>query len=318
MASRSFLFVHVLVMLSLAGMAFSDLSDDFYDDLCPKALLTIKRVVEDAVRKERRMGASLLRLHFHDCFVNGCDASILLDQTASIDSEKTSRANNNSARGFEVIDKIKTEVDKVCGRPVVSCADILAVAARDSVVALHGPSWEVKLGRRDSTTASRTAANNNIPTPLMDLPALIKNFKKQGLDEEDLVALSGGHTLGFAQCFTFRNRIYNETNNIDSTFARQRQANCPRSGGDSNLASLDPTPALFDSKYFSNLVSKKGLLHSDQALFSGGKTDDLVQKYSKNLKSFSKDFAKSMIKMGNIKPLTGKKGQIRVNCRKVN
>jgi len=182
---------------------------------------------------------------------------------------------------------------------------------------LHGPSWKVKLGRRDSTTASRTAANDNIPTPFMDLPALIKNFKKQGLDEEDLVALSGSHTLGFAQCFTFRNRIYNETN-IDPTFRRQRQANCPRSGGDSNLAPLDPTPALFDSKYFSDLRSKKGLLHSDQALFSEGNTDDLVEKYSKNLGMFSKDFAESMIKMGDIKPLTGKRGQIRVNCRKVN
>nr|XP_009610471.1 cationic peroxidase 1-like [Nicotiana tomentosiformis]XP_016461143.1 PREDICTED: cationic peroxidase 1-like [Nicotiana tabacum] len=317
MVSRSFLFLHVLIMFCLAVMAFSELSDDFYEDVCPEALPTINRVVKAAIQKERRMGASLLRLHFHDCFVNGCDASILLDQTATIDSEKTARANNNSARGFEVIDKIKSEVDKACGRPVVSCADILAVAARDSVVALHGPTWEVKLGRRDSTTASRTMANNDIPSPFMDLPALINNFKNQGLDEEDLVALSGGHTLGFAQCFTFRDRIYSETN-IDSTFASQRQANCPRSGGDSNLASLDPTPALFDSKYFSNLVSKKGILHSDQALFSGGQTDDLVKTYSTNLGTFSKDFAESMIKMGNIKPLTGNQGQIRVNCRKVN
>ncbi|KAK4377448.1 hypothetical protein RND71_003744 [Anisodus tanguticus] len=251
-------------MLSLASMAFADLSDDFYDDVCPEALPTIKRVVEDVVRQERRMGASLLRLHFHDL-------------------KRSARANNNSARGFE----------------------------------LHGPTWEVQLGRRDSTTASRTTANNDIPTPFMDLSALINNFKKQGLDEEDLVALSGGHTLGFAQCSTFRNRIYNDAN-IDSTFASQRQANCPRSGGDSNLASLDPTPALFDSKYFSNLVSNKGLLHSDQALFSGGETDDLVKTYSKNLKTFSDDFAESMIKMGNIKPLTGKQGQIRVDCRKVN
>ncbi|KAK4724667.1 hypothetical protein R3W88_027446 [Solanum pinnatisectum] len=267
-SSYSFLFLHVLVMFSLASIGFSNLSDDFYEDVYPGALPTIRRVVEDAVRQERRMGASLLRLHFHDCFVN---------------------------------------VDKVCGGPIVSCADILAVAARDSVVALHGPTWEVELGRRDSTTASRTTANNDIPTPLM-----------QGLDEEDLVALSGAHTLGFAQCSTFRNRIYSETNNIDSTFASQRQANCPRSGGDSNLASLDPTPALFDSKYFSNLVSKKGLLHFDQALFSGGETDELVKTYSTNLRTFSKDFAKSMIKMGNIKPLTGNQGQIRVDCRTVN
>ncbi|XP_047253817.1 peroxidase 2-like [Capsicum annuum] len=317
MTSSSFLFLHLLVMFYLAGMSLSDLSDDFYDDVCPEALPTIKRAVEDAVRQERRMGASLLRLHFHDCFVNGCDASVLLDQTSTIDSGKTSRANNNFARGFEVIDRIKSKVDKICGRPVVSCADILAVAARDSLVALHGPTWEVLLGRRDSTTASRTSANNDIPTPLMDLPALIDNFKKQGLDEEDLVALSGGHTLEFDQCFTFRIHIYNETNNIDSTFASQRLANCPRSGGDSNLASLDPTPALFDSKYFSNLVSTKGLLHSDQALFSGGETDELIKTYSTNLGTFSKAFADSMIKMGNMKPLTGNQGQIRVDCRRV-
>ncbi|XP_015089596.1 peroxidase 70-like [Solanum pennellii] len=318
MASNSFFVLHVLVMFSLASLALSDsLSPSFYNHVCPQALPAIKRVVEDAVRKERRMGASLLRLHFHDCFVNGCDASILLDKTATIDSEKTAIPNNNSIRGFDVIDKIKSEVDKCCGRSIVSCADIVAVAARDSVVALGGPTWEVPLGRRDSTTASRTKANNDIPPPTLDLPALINSFKKQGLDEKDLVALSGGHTLGFAQCSTFRNRIYNDTN-IDSTFASQRKANCPRSGGNTNLAPLDPTPALFDSKYFSNLVSKKGLLHSDQALFNGGQTDNLVKKYSTNLGSFSKDFAESMIKMGNIKPLTGNQGQIRVNCRKVN
>ena len=69
--------------------------------------------------------------------MQGCDASILLDPTPTIDSEKNAIANNNSARGFEVIDQIKAEVDKICGRPVVSCADILAVAARDSVVAVR-------------------------------------------------------------------------------------------------------------------------------------------------------------------------------------
>ncbi|KAH0684324.1 hypothetical protein KY289_022076 [Solanum tuberosum] len=218
--------------------------------------------------------------------MQGCGTSILLDKTATTDSEKTAIPNNNSIRGFDVIDKIKSEVDKCCGRSIVSCADIVAVAARDSVVALGGPTWEVPLGRRDSTTASRTTANNDIPPPFLDLPALINNFKKQGLDEKDLVALSSGHTLGFAQL--------------------------------ENLAPLDPTPALFDSKYFSKLVSKKGLLHSDQALFNGVQTDNLVKKYSTNLGSFSKDFAESMIKMGNIKPLTGNQGQIRVNCRKVN
>ncbi|GMI96033.1 peroxidase 52 [Hibiscus trionum] len=240
------------------------------------------------------MGASLLRLHFHDCFVNGCDGSLLLDSTPAFETEKNARGNLNSVRGFEVVDQIKAEVDRACGRPTVSCADILAVAARDSVVALGGPTWRVRLGRRDSTTASRALADSVLPSASMDLPALIENFKKQGL-----------------------NRIYNATN-IDPAFANERRATCPRTGGNSNLAPFDPTPAKFDTAYFKNLVKQRGLLTSDQALFNGGSTDQLVKTYSSNPNAFWHDFAKSMIKMGNIKPSTGNQGQIRVNCRKAN
>ncbi|KAK9048047.1 hypothetical protein SSX86_032990 [Deinandra increscens subsp. villosa] len=263
------------------------------------------------------MGASLLRLQFHDCVVNGCDASILLDRTSTIDSEKNAITNTDFVGVFPIIDKIKFEVDKVCHGPIVSCADIITVAARDSVVALGGPSWKVKLGRRDSTSANRTAANANIASPLADLPTLIKSFKDQGLDEKDLVVLSGAHTLGSAQCLTFRDRIYNDTN-IDPAFASQLQTICPRVGGDLRHAPLDSTRHFFDVKYFTGLVNKKGLMSSDQALFNGGETDALVLKYSRNQNEFFEDFAKSMIKMGDIQPLTGNRGQIRTNCRKVN
>ncbi|XP_042492037.1 cationic peroxidase 1-like [Macadamia integrifolia] len=323
MALRAFSYLHlftIIVSLSLAKVTYSaTLSSTFYDKVCPKALSTIKGVVEDAVNTESRMGASLLRLHFHDCFVNGCDGSVLLDNSTNFDSEKNALPNVNSARGFEVIDKIKSQVDKVCGGSIVSCADILAVVARDSVVALGGPTWDVQLGRRDSTTASRTAANNGIPSPALDLSGLINNFKKQGLDTQDLVALSGAHTIGSAKCGVFKNHVYNETN-IDPNFASARKSTCPSSGGDNNRSPLDPTSSKFDTQYFSNLVKRRGLLHSDQALYSGGSgtTDALVKSYYSNTKTFYADFAKSMIKMGNINPLTGKKGQIRVNCRKVN
>ncbi|KAG5042215.1 hypothetical protein JHK87_006130 [Glycine soja] len=297
--------------------AFSQLSPNYYDYSCPKALSTIKSVVEASVQKERRMGASLLRLHFHDCFVNGCDGSILLDSTSSIDSEKNAAANLQSARGFEVVDDIKKAVDEACGKPVVSCADILAVAARDSVVALGGPSWKVRLGRRDSTTASREAADASIPAPFFSLSELITNFKNHGLDEKDLVVLSGGHSIGFARCVTFKDHIYNDSN-IDPHFAQQLKYICPTNGGDSNLSPLDSTAAKFDINYYSNLVQKKGLLHSDQELFNGGSTDELVKEYSDDTEDFYEDFANSMIKMGNIQSLTGNQGEIRVNCRNVN
>ncbi|RAL52035.1 hypothetical protein DM860_016533 [Cuscuta australis] len=325
MASHSsFFLVTMLVLFSYATkLAFSDslLSRSFYQTVCPQALPIIRRIVFDAVRQEPRMGASLLRLHFHDCIVNGCDASVLLDSTPTIDSEKNALGNANSLRGFEVIDQIKLEVDRACnnGPSTVSCADILAVAARDSVVALGGPSWPVQLGRRDSTTASRTTADNDIPTPFMDLPALVASFSRHGLGVRDLVALSGAHTLGFAQCRIFRSRVYNDTN-IDNAFASRLRAGCPPVGGDSNLASLDQGPFVFGTNYFSNLLGNRGLLHSDQALFGGaaGQTGGLVQTYSRNYGIFARDFAQSMIKMGNINPLTGNNGEVRVNCRKVN
>lgn len=47
--------------------------------------------------------------------------------------EKTAGPNINSIRGFEVIDQIKAALNAACYGNVVSCADILAVAARDSV-----------------------------------------------------------------------------------------------------------------------------------------------------------------------------------------
>lgn len=89
-------------------------------------------------------------------------------------------------------------------------------------------------------------------------------------------------------------------------------------GGNENLSPLGKTPIKFDASYFFNLLKKKGLLHSDQALFDGGSTDDLVKIYSSNFKAFAYDFANSITKMGNINPLTGKKGPIDQNYRKVN
>ncbi|GLT40218.1 hypothetical protein SLA2020_143690 [Shorea laevis] len=147
----------------------------------------------------------------------GCDASILLDDTANFTGEKNAVPNANSVRGFDVIDIIKSQLENLCPG-VVSCADIVAVAARDSTVALGGPSWTVLLGRRDSTTASRSAANGNIPSPLFSLFNQLYIFTNKGFTADETIALLGSHTIGQARCAMFRNRLYNDTN-IDSTFA---------------------------------------------------------------------------------------------------
>nr|ACU82387.2 peroxidase 1 [Rubia cordifolia] len=316
--ANSFTYFSLIFIASLL-VCFSNaqLSANFYATTCPNLQTVVRNAMTAAVNKEQRIGASILRLFFHDCFVNGCDASLLLDDSSSIQSEKNANPNRNSTRGFDVIDTIKTNVEAACNA-TVSCADILALAARDGVVLLGGPTWTVPLGRRDSRTASLSNANTQIPAPTSSLSTLLSMFSAKGLNAQDMTALSGGHTIGQARCTTFRARIYNDTN-IDKPFATAKQANCPVSGGDNNLARLDlQTPVKFENNYYKNLVAKKGLLHSDQELFNGGSQDPLVTTYSNNEATFRKDFVAAMIKMGNISPLTGSSGEIRKNCRLVN
>ncbi|XP_078181286.1 peroxidase P7-like [Carex rostrata] len=308
-----------LLIILLHGFSNAQLSPDYYSYSCPILLPTVRSVVLSAIAKEPRIGASLLRLFFHDCFVNGCDASILLDDTPTFIGEKTAKANNNSARGFEVIDQIKSAVEQVCPA-VVSCADILAISARDSVVLLGGPNWEVKLGRRDSKTASRAAVKKFIPAPSFSLGNLISNFSVHGFSTKDLVALTGAHTIGLARCANFRSHIYNDSN-IDATLSTARKTICPRKSGsgDNNLAPLDPeTTMLFDNYFFKNILISKGLLHSDMELLNTTYTASLVKIYSRDSVAFFGDFVAGMIKMGDVRPLTGSKGEIRLNCRKKN
>ncbi|XP_047332363.1 lignin-forming anionic peroxidase-like [Impatiens glandulifera] len=318
-SSKSFVIFTFLFSL-LTASSNAQLSPTFYLTRCPLAQTAINAAVLKAVVAERRMAASLIRLHFHDCFVQGCDASVLLDNQATATSERDALQNRGSLRGFEVIESAKATLESLCPG-VVSCADILAVAARDASAAVGGPSWIVKLGRRDSTTASRDAAERDLPLFTSTLQEHISNFAAKGLNTRDLVALSGSHTIGQAQCFTFRDRIYSNGSDIDAGFAARRQSTCPATAGngDSNLAPLDlVTPNLFDNVYFRNLIEKKGLLQSDQVLFSGGSTDSIVREYNSNGLTFRADFARAMIKMGDISPLTGENGIIRRVCTSLN
>ncbi|KAG6702807.1 hypothetical protein I3842_07G054200 [Carya illinoinensis] len=280
----------------------SYLYPQFYDHSCPNTQQIVKSIVAEAVAKEAHMAASLLRLHFHDCFVQ-----------------------RNSARGFEVLDEIKSSLEKECPL-TISCADIVKFSARDSTVLAGGPSWEVPLGRRDSRGASLSGSNNNIPAPNNTFQTILTKFNRQGLNVVDLVALSGNHTIGNARCTSFRQRLYNQSGNglpdstFDQSYAAQLRTRCPRSGGDQNLFFLDFVgPTKFDNSYFKNLLSSKGLLSSDQVLLTKNEASmELVKIYSENNELFFEQFAQSMIKMGNISPLTGSRGEIRKNCRKIN
>ncbi|XP_024996647.1 peroxidase 20-like [Cynara cardunculus var. scolymus] len=302
----------------------------YYEESCPFLEEIVRRQVEIAVLQEPRMAASLLRLHFHDCFVLGCDGSVLLDDFEGTESEKKAAPNTNSLRGFEVIDEIKNVVEDACPC-TVSCADLLAIVARDAVALTGGPKWNVYLGRRDSMKASLDDANKFIPTPNSSLETLIANFGSQGLNAQDLVVLSGSHTIGEAKCTSFKQRIYDYDDSEERSYPRQWKNDefrrvlrsiCPRSGRDNALAPLDfTTPARFDNQYFHNIKLGQGLLVSDNVLVAEDverEIRDVVWAFASNEEHFFTSFANSMIKMGNIRVLTGQQGEIRKNCRLIN
>ncbi|XP_054805940.1 peroxidase 15-like [Prosopis cineraria] len=279
-----------IVVLAGISVSYGQLDPSFYEDTCPKLQAIVLEVVHNALRSDRRIGASLIRLHFHDCFVQGCDASILLNKTDTIDSEQDAFPNVNSIRGLDVVNNIKSAVEAACPA-TVSCADILALAAEVSVVLAGGRGWRVPLGRRDSTTANRGLANANLPPPFFNLDKLKASFAAQGLNTTDLVALSGAHTFGRSHCRNFVDRLCNfsGTGQPDPTlnpwYLQKLRVICPQDGDGNNLTNLDlTTPDKFDKNYYTNLHFHAGLLNSDQVLFStfGADTIPIVNSFARD------------------------------------
>ncbi|KAH6556766.1 hypothetical protein KP509_1Z157100 [Ceratopteris richardii] len=313
------------IAIQFAEADAQTLSCSFYESSCPTVAAVVENVVRQAVQAEARMAASLLRLHFHDCFVHGCDGSVLLDATSTVTGEKTASANNNSLRGFDVVDNIKTAVEAVCPG-TVSCADILALAANAAVTLAGGPSWTVLLGRRDATSpATVSEVNSAIPSPNSNMTFIISQFAAVGLNVQDTVVLSGAHTIGQARCISFSSRLYNFSGtgspdpSINPVYLRTLQSACPQGGDINALRQLDiTTPTAFDNAYYTNLQDNEGLLLSDQELTSDSNTAPLAAAYAGNQRAFFHAFGRSMVKVGNISPLTGTQGEIRLNCRVVN
>ncbi|KAJ8755620.1 hypothetical protein K2173_022215 [Erythroxylum novogranatense] len=296
----------------------------FYLTTCPRVETIVKATVQSHFRSDPTVAPGLLRMHFHDCFVNGCDASILIDGS---NTEKTAPP-NLLLRGYDVINDAKSQLEAACPG-VVSCADILALAARDSVVLTLGLSWPVPTGRRDGRV-SLASDTVNLPGFTDSVDVQKQKFSALGLNTQDLVTLVGGHTIGTSACQFFRYRLYNFTttgngldSSIDPAFASQLQTLCPQNGDGSRRVALDTGSAnRFDSNFFSNLRGGRGILESDQKLWTDPSTRNFVQRFLgiRGLAglTFNVEFGRSMVKMSNIGVKTGTNGEIRRVCSAIN
>ncbi|CAI9116487.1 OLC1v1017648C1 [Oldenlandia corymbosa var. corymbosa] len=291
------------------------LSLTFYSKSCPN-LESIVRKRLQSVFKDAGLAAGVLRLQYHDCFVQGCDASLLLDGSAGGPSEKSAIPNLTlRAQAFRAIEDLRNRVHKECGR-VVSCADLVAIAARDAVVLTGGPNYNVPLGRRDGLNfATANATITNLVAPTSNTTTLLAKLAVKNLDATDAVALSGAHTIGSSHCTSFTERLYpNQDPTMDKTFANNLKDTCPTPTTNKTLDMDIRSPNLFDNKYYVDLMNRQTLFTSDQDMYTDSRTRGIVTSFAVNQTLFFERFVISMLKMGQLGVLTGSSGEIRANC----
>lgn len=179
-----------------------------------------------------------------------------------------------------------------------------------------GPDYDVPLGRRDGLTfATRNATIDNLPAPTSNASVLLTFLATKNLDATDLVALSGGHTIGVGHCSSFTERLYpTQDPTMEKNFAEDLEEACPESDTNNTVVLDIRSPKAFDNKYYVDLMNRQGLFTSDQDLYTDKRTRDIVKAFAEDQSLFFEEFVKSMLKMGQLSVLTGKHGEIRANC----
>uniref|UniRef100_A0A0D9X210 peroxidase n=1 Tax=Leersia perrieri TaxID=77586 RepID=A0A0D9X210_9ORYZ len=292
----------------------------YYSQSCPKAEQIVKDIVKNAVYANPGIGAGLVRLFFHDCFVQGCDASVLLDPTPTNQQpEKLGIPNFPSLRGFEVIDAAKAELEKACPG-IVSCADVVAFAGRDAAYYLSDNGaidFAMPAGRRDGRVSLASETLPNLPSPFASLDQLKSSFAAKGLDVGDMVTLSGAHSIGIAHCSSFSGRLTSNSSDMDATLKANLTQQCIGKSGDPTVDQDFKTPNKLDNQYYRNVLSRDVLFTSDAALRSSETGFDVFLNVVVPGR-WEKRFAAAMVKMGNIGIKDSSNGEIRRNCRVVN
>ncbi|CAN1765213.1 Peroxidase 57 [Linum perenne] len=295
MVAKASMVLVVVFLLPLFVPLVAGLQVGFYRSTCPQAETIVRNLVQKRFGTDKSITAALLRMHFHDCFVRGCDASILIDSTPQKQSEKAAGP-NQSVRGYDLIDSIKSALESACPSRV-SCADVVALATRDAVALAGGPAYQLPTGRLDGLTSN----------------SVTKFFKPMGFTLPEMVVLLGAHTVGSAHCSFFQDRVVNF---MGTALVRKLVVKCGRGGGNATTFLDQGTSLSFDGSYYREVKAKRGVLLIDHELGNDPVTSGMVSRLGRDELRFKKRFGDAMVKMGKL--VGSGKGEIRKNCREFN
>ncbi|TVU21312.1 hypothetical protein EJB05_30940, partial [Eragrostis curvula] len=147
---------------------------------------------------------------------------------------------------------------------------------------------------------------------------LIASFAAKNLSADDLVSLSGAHSIGTARCSGFTNRLYPTVDpSLDAAYATQLKAACPSGGPDNAVNNSPVSPDALSNQYYRNALGGRVLFTSDAALMTRNDTAAAVSDAA-DATGWMARFAASLVKMAAVEVLTGAQGEIRRLCNATN
>ncbi|CAM0878893.1 unnamed protein product [Alopecurus aequalis] len=321
-------------LLAAPSAQATELQVGYYNKKCRGVENVIKWHTIRAIKKNHRVGAQLIRLVFHDCFVRGCDGSVLLETSAQNPHPEKEAPANIGLAAFDLLEDIKAVVERRCPG-VVSCSDILVYAARDAASILSNGKidYKVPAGRLDGLVSSAYEAQNELPDSNSNAKQLIENFARKNFDVEEMVILSGAHSIGHAHCSSFTGRLTAPSDQINPDYRKLLNYKCPHNANPTvvnnvrdedyeTVAKYMPgfssrvrkTPDLLDNTYYHNNLAKIVSFNSDFTLLTHKEARGHVHEYADNATLWNEDFGDSMVKLSKLSMPAGSKGEIRKKC----
>ncbi|CAA6658209.1 unnamed protein product [Spirodela intermedia] len=261
---------------------------NFYKDSCPQAEEIIKEQVGLLYKRHKNTAFSWLRNIFHDCAVESCDASLLLDSTRRTLSEKEADR-SFGMRNFRYLDTIKEALERSALRSSPAPTSSSSLPEK----ALHFPGG-VPPDHNESISSildkfNALGINTRWPHPL-------RQARPPPLPEVD-PAINPDHIPHMLK-------------------------KCPDSIPDPKAVQYvrndRGTPMKLDNNYYRNILDNKGLLMVDHQLAYDSRTRPFVLKMAKSEDYFFQEFSRAIQILSENNPLTGTKGEVRKQCNVAN
>ncbi|KAB2602731.1 L-ascorbate peroxidase 3 [Pyrus ussuriensis x Pyrus communis] len=209
----------------------------------------------------------MLRLAWHDAGTYDAKSKTGGPNGSIRNEEEYSHGSNNGLKkAIDFCEEVKSK------HPRITYADLYQLAGVVAVEVTGGPAIDFSPGRKDSKISPK---EGRLPDSKRGAPHLREKFYRMGLSDKDIVALSGGHTLG---------RAHPDRSGFDGPWTKE--------------------PLQFDNSYFVELLNEEseGLLKlpTDAALVEDPEFCKYVDLYAKDKEAFLRDYAESHKKLSEL------------------